>query len=244
MKKHILTSLLFASILLQVQAQPQFILAGKVEYEKKVNMHKKFGNGTWGDEMRSKMPQFRTTYFDLVFNEKESVYKAGREVDDKYKNMWGESNSDDIIYNNYDSTKTIAQNQIFEKTYLLQDSLLQIEWKITNDTRKIAGFECRKAVGRLMDTVYVVAFYTEEIVVPAGPGIYSGLPGLILGMALPRLNTTWFATKLELKTPGPKDLAIPTKGKKTNRKDMYKTILTASKDWGTEANKYFLETVL
>ncbi len=243
-KTILILTLLFFAFVKNTNAQPQFILTGKVEYEKKVNMHKKMGNGTWADEMKSKLPQFRTTYFDLIFNEKESVYKAGREVEDKYRSMWGESLLDDIVYNNYDSTKTITQKQVFEKTYLLQDSLINFEWKITNETRTIAGFECRKAVGRFMDTIYAIAFYTDEIIVPAGPEVYTGLPGLILGVALPRLNTTWFATKLELKEPESKDFAIPAKGKKTNRKDMFKTIISATKDWGDEANKQFLEAVL
>lgn len=243
-KRSYLTICLTIALMYFLQAQPQFILTGKVEYEKKVNMHKKMGNSSWADEMKGKYPQFRTTYFDLLFNDKESLYKAGREVEDKYRAMWGESLLDDIIYNNYDSIKTITQKQVFEKTYLLQDSLMNIEWKITNETRTIAGFNCRKAVGRFMDTIYAVAFYTDEIIVPAGPEVYTGLPGLILGVALPRLNTTWFATKLELKESGSKDFAIPAKGKKINRKEMFKTIISATKDWGEEASKQFLEAVL
>ncbi len=163
MKKLTITCVFFTCLMLQLSAQPQFILTGKVEYEKKVNMHKKMGNGNWADEMKSKLPQFRTSYFDMFFNQNESVYKAGREVEDKYKAMWGECLMDDIVYNNYDSLKTTTQKQVFEKTYLLQDSLVNIEWKISNETRKIAGFECRKAVGRLMDTIYVVAFIQMKL---------------------------------------------------------------------------------
>jgi GLPGLI family protein len=224
-------------------AQHKFILSGKVEYEKKVNMYKKMGTGFFADEMKSKLPQFRTSYFDLYFNQQASIYKPGQEVEDKYKNFWGTA-SDEIIYNNFDSLKTNTYKQVFEQTYLLQDSLIQLEWKITNETRTIAGYECKKAVGRFMDTIYVIAFYSEEILVPAGPEWCTGLPGLILGLALPRLNTTWFATKLELMQPTTKDFAIPTKGKKTNRKEMYKTILNATKDWGADAYKEFLEIVL
>ncbi|MEO7313312.1 MAG: GLPGLI family protein [Chitinophagaceae bacterium] len=234
----------FCLTLLITNAQPKFILQGKVEYEKKQNMHKKMGDGAWAEEMKSKLPQFRVTYFDLVFNEKESVYKAGREVEDKFKNMWGDFNGDNITYNNYDSGKTTTQKQVFEKLYLVKDSLVNIEWRITNESRTIAGFDCRKAVGRLFDSIYVVAFYTDEIVVPAGPESFSGLPGLILGLALPRLNTTWFATKLELKSISAQDLAIPSKGKKTTRKDMFATVKTATKDWGTDGAKYMLEAVL
>ena len=47
--------------------------------------------------------------------------------------------------------------------------LEKIEWKITNDERVIAGLDCRKAVGRIMDSVYVIAFYSEQILVSGGP---------------------------------------------------------------------------
>jgi GLPGLI family protein len=51
----------------------------------------------------------------------------------------------------------------------VEDSLLKIKWKITADTRNIAGFECRKAVGILFDTVAVFAFYTDELMISGGP---------------------------------------------------------------------------
>ena len=31
-----------------------------------------------------------------------------------------------------------------------------------------------------------------------GPELFTGLPGMILGLAIPRYYTTWFATKVEL----------------------------------------------
>ena len=129
--------------------------------------------------------------------------------------------------------------------YRLDDSLLNIEWRITNDTRTIAGFECRKAVGRFFDTLYVVAFYTEEIIAPAGPGNYNGLPGMILGVALPRFSTTIFATKLELSTPKSAELAPLNKGKKVTRVEMFaqiKEVFTrySSNEW----QKYFWQAVL
>ena len=113
------------------QSQPQFILQGKVEYEKKVNMHALMGEGFWASEMKNKLPQFRTTYFDLVFDSSRSVYKSGREVEDKYKNFWGNASTDNITYNDYATGHTAQQKEVFEKSYLLQDSLLNIEWRIT-----------------------------------------------------------------------------------------------------------------
>ena len=232
---------------LVANAQPTFIYKGKIEFEKKVNMHKTLGdNNSWAEQMKSRLPQYSTSYYDLVFDEHQSTFKLGREAgDDPWKKMWGGGNEEeDLLYNNYDSGQTITSKQVFEKLYLIKDSLFRIEWRITNDTRDIAGFECRKAVGRFFDSIYVVAFYTEEIITPGGPANYVGLPGMILGVALPRFFTTMFATKLELETPTAKQLTPPSKGKKATRTEMFTQVKEATKDWGDEGPKIFWRTVL
>ena len=234
-------------LLLMVAAansQTQFILQGKVEFEKKVNMHALMGEGFWASEMKGKLPQFRSTFYDLVFDSSRSVYKSGREVEDKYKNYWGNATTDNITFNDYAKGQTSQQKEVFEKTYLLQDSLLNIEWRITSETRTIAGFECRKAVGKFMDSLYVVAFYTEQILAPGGPESFSGLPGLILGIGFPRIHTTWFATKLELKQVQPAELAAPSKGKKATRKEILNTVRSAVKDWGEESQSTWIQAVI
>jgi GLPGLI family protein len=229
-----------------VTAQPTFIYKGKIEFEKKVNMHKTIGDNSWAEQMKSRLPQYSTTYYDLVFDEHQSAFKLGKEApDDPWKKMFGGTNEDEyLIYNNYDSGQTITSKQVFEKLYLVKDSLVPIEWRITNDTRKIAGFECRKAVGRFFDTLYVVAFYTDEIITPAGPANYVGLPGMILGVALPRFHTTMFATKLELETPTVKQLTPPTKGKKASRTELFTQVKEATSRWGDEWQKYFWQAML
>ncbi len=48
-----------------------------------------------------------------------------------------------------------------------------------------------------MDSIYVVAFYTDEILTTGGPESFTGLPGMILGIAIPHEHVSWFATKVE-----------------------------------------------
>ena len=50
----------------------------------------------------------------------------------------------------------------------------------------------------MFDSVYVFAFYTDEITIPGGPCSINGLPGTILGVTIPRLYTSWIATKVML----------------------------------------------
>jgi GLPGLI family protein len=89
-----------------------------------------------------------------------------------------------------------------------------------------------------MDSVYVFAFYTDEILTSGGPEGFSGLPGMILGIAIPRLNATWFATKLELTAvPSPLSTSTPVKGKKTTRSELNSILKINLKDWGEWADK-------
>lgn len=84
---------------------------------------------------------------------------------------------------------------------LTQDSLLDIKWKITNEYRDIAGYSCRRANGVLLDSIFVVAFYTDEIPLSSGPAAFQGLPGMILGVAIPDQHYNIYATKVELSHP-------------------------------------------
>jgi GLPGLI family protein len=241
----ILLGLIFSTLL---QAQAVFISKGKIEYEKKVNMHKWLEDNSWMREMKDRMPVYRTTYFDLLFDSTSSVFKAGKEVpDDKWKNFWGQSGTEEnITHMNYNEGIYTALKQVFEKKFIIQDSLLPIEWRITDEVRTIAGFDCRKAVGRMYDSLYVIAFYTDQIPLQAGPEQYNGLPGTILGLAFPRYYTTWFATKVELVTPKPTELKAPaSKGSAINRQELMSQVKKVY-EWGTEEEKqkYFWNMVL
>lgn len=55
-------------------------------------------------------------------------------------------------------------------------------------------------------------------------------------MAVPRLYTNWFATKLELSEPTKAHLNLPfQKGKKLNRTQLIAELNKGLKDWGNEA---------
>ena len=47
-----------------------------------------------------------------------------------------------------------------------------------------------------MDSIYVVAFYTNEIHFSGGPESFNGLPGMILEVFLPHDNVSWTAQKV------------------------------------------------
>jgi hypothetical protein len=58
---------------------------------------------------------------------------------------------------------------------------------------------------------------------------------MILGVALPHENITWFATKVTQMTVDNKAMLPPKKGKPVNNAGLRKTLDAAMKDWGTYA---------
>ncbi len=155
--------------------------------------------------------------------------------------MWYRPVGDkNVVYTDYKKGVTISQKPVFEETFLVEDSLLKIKWKITSDVRTIAGYDCRKAVGILYDTIAIFAFYTEELLVNGGPEGIQGLPGMILGMGIPRLHATWFATKVEVLDINMSKVTPATKGKKVSRTAMITQLATIAKDWGTYGSKLII----
>lgn len=240
MKKLFLITLLGAC--LSAGAQTQFVTTGRVEYEKKINQHKladaEESTDAWMQTMLKAFPKSLTDIYELRFNASRSAYKLMKENPDNKYMMWGTKPTEtDVILQDMQTNTTSTQREVFENTYVIKDSVRNLEWRITDETRTIAGFECRKAVTKICDSVYVVAFYTDQIPVSSGPETFGGLPGLILGLAVPRLYTTWFATKLELVEPTTAQLNPNQKGKKVNWEQLYAELKKGLKDWGKEADK-------
>jgi GLPGLI family protein len=228
-----------------IWAQQQFITQGKIEYERKTNQHAFLDeNSAWDDLRKKALPKFVTYYYDLTFKDNRTLFNTGREPEIKQTKDWGIFDSENTVLTSLDSNKALTHRNFHGENFLVTDSLRHIEWRITPEIRKIAGFDCRKAVGKVMDSLVVIAFYTDEIITGGGPESFNGLPGMILGLAIPRLHTTWYATKLQLVEVADKDLAAPKKGKKMSGKEYRSTIKDLIKNWGDYAAKIQYEFFL
>ncbi len=226
-----------------IQAQV-FIEKGMIEYQVVTNNHKAMGEGSWADMFKDKIAKLSTSYYQLTFDSEKSIYLFNRK-DEKTKSPWGNDGSEDNTwYNDYSNEKFVQQKSVFGETYILTDSLKKINWKITNESRMIAGFNCRKAVGILFDSVYVFAFYTDEIKVSGGPMSLHGLPGMILGITIPRMFSSWVASKLEINGVNYNKIIAPTKGKKKRATELQETVVKATKDWGSWGQQAVLNIFL
>lgn len=218
-----------------VSASAQFTLQGHIEYERKTNLHKLWEGNDWLESFKDQVKPFVISYFNLAFTEKASRYSPGREGEAP-KLTWGlPPGADNEIVQDFGSNTVTAAKNIYEEHFLIRDTVAHLQWRIGSEVRTIAGYTCRKAVARICDSVYVVAFFTNEIPISGGPEQMGGLPGMILELAVPRLYTTWVATKVEVNAVKAEELKAPAKGKMYSHAALEKQLLSSMKDWG---NKY------
>jgi GLPGLI family protein len=242
MKKNILLFAVYLCFGFVSKAQQIFLEKVSIDYVKTVAVWPlmKEMDPQWFEQGKDRMPKETVSYFNFTSDGSKSVYKRTKEPDIP-RNMWFQPFADNnVVYNDYTTGTTISQKPIYEETFLVKDSLLKVKWKITADTRMIAGFECRKAVGILYDTVSVFAFYTDEITISGGPEGINGLPGMILGVGIPRLHTTWFATQVKAPEINSKTLTPSSKGKVVTRKSMLESLDRIMKQWEEWGRKMVL----
>jgi GLPGLI family protein len=195
MKNKIFYLALFLLIGAYSQAQ-QFIDKAVIEYEVKSNIKKSMGNGMWAEMFKDKLPEFKVGYYNFIFADNKSVYKFDHWSDTKLPKYITEGDENVVYYYDYNNDKFNAQKNVWGSNLNIADTINKLHWKIDNEYRVIAGFNCRKAQAILFDSVYVFAFYTDEITIPGGPVSIHGLPGMIMGVTIPRLYTSWIATKV------------------------------------------------
>ncbi|HVX25926.1 MAG TPA: GLPGLI family protein [Parafilimonas sp.] len=227
-----------------------FLSQGRIEFEKKISLWaimdeqaENSDDASWAALEKKIVPQFKTTYFDLEFDDGKTLYKPGRENPENNK-LWQSPAEDNVVFTNLKDSLSVAQKHVYEQTFLVNDSTRKIKWKITDETRNIAGFDCRRANAIIMDSIYVVAFYTDEITTTGGPESFNGLPGMILGVALPHEHITWFATKVYTDKINDAELTPPAKGKKTTSKELLGTLQDFMKDWGNWSKPYQRQIML
>lgn len=243
----ILIFFLFGYSLSQAQ-NVRFTTDGIIEFEKKTNMYaviKKSINKENSSFMQSAFdvykktqPQFKVLKSTLAFSKDKTLFTPIKEENSNSKGFFGDdpiSTQNNTIFTDLGASSFIAQKKVYEETYLVKYSTRKINWKVTEETREIAGYECRRANAIVLDSIYVVAFYTDKIPVSGGPESFSGLPGMILGVALPHENVSWFATSIKDRPVTETELKAPVKGKQMNNKGLMETIQSALKSWGSYA---------
>ncbi len=224
--------LLPISILAQLAQDDKVLTQGKITYQRKVYIRKNLedmdmNQQDWYDRFKDRIPVSIQTNFDLYFNPTSSYFSESAEQDGSGDNLlqWFQNyNQKNQVYADLESRRLVIHKTSMGKDFLIEDSIPPLQWKITDDFMTIAGFACRKATSIVMDSLYIIAFYTDAIYPSTGPEHFYGLPGTVLGVAIPRMHTSYMATEVESRTVTEQDIQIPKKGKKTNLIEMEKNL--------------------
>jgi GLPGLI family protein len=244
----ILTIMLLAGNLLFAQ-NAHFTTSGTVEFNKTVNMYAQIEkevtkeNEEWTqpavDAFKKNHPQFVTVKSTLNFSNGKELFipvKSDNPTGGFFDApMAGQNNT---VYTDFADGQSTVQKQVFEQTYLVKDTIRKIKWKITGETRDVAGYPCRRANGIMMDSIYVVAFYTDKIHISGGPESFNGLPGMILEVALPHENVIWTASKVTDMGTVDNAITVPKKGKPVNNAGLKATLQSVMKNWGDQSQLY------
>ncbi len=225
MKKILIAGCAFLSVTL-VQAQQK---EGKVTYERTSQMQIRIADMPHGGEQD--IPRTRTDKFELIFGNNQSLWKSAEEDNDNGTTdvRGGEgggmqirmivAGTDDVLYNNFETHKRVEKREVMDKTFIIDDSIRSLKWKMTGETKTILNMPCMKATAtnistrtmmnmdngkverkEIQDTANITAWFTSSIPVSAGPAEYQGqLPGLILEMDVNNGRQTFKATGISEK---------------------------------------------
>lgn len=190
---------------------------------------------------------FEKTY-TLRFNKTASVYEEEKKLADPADvgmtvmiNIDGSGKQ----YKNLKDKVVLTESDIFDKEFLVKDSLSKLDWKLENETKKIGIYTCRKATAKVVnmnkvfnpeDTAdkainildkaekekFITAWYAPEIPVSQGPGSYWGLPGLILEVH--DGSVSLLCSKVVLNPKQKIDISAPKKGKKISKAEFDKIV--------------------
>ncbi len=182
----------------------------KIIFERKTNLFKKYKGERTKDWIKEEN-KIKIDVFELIISDSLSVFKP-QESDIREQMDW--LTQKNTTYHNLNSkTRFLIKNMWGEELYL-KDSIIKRTWKITDGTRKIAGYNCRKAIWQANDTTKIYAWFSYDLTPSVGPESYTGLPGTILGLATEDGGVIYFAKKIELQPLiAASDLQTPKKKK-------------------------------
>ena len=208
------------------------ITSAKITFERKTNLYKSM---KWGDVKSwiKEADKIKLDYFELTFNDTCSVFKP---QESELKENMGWATSKSTVYQNFNSGVKYTVKDMWGEQLHIRDSLRVRKWQITESTRKIAGYQCRKAIWRANDSTRIYAWFSYDLSTSTGPESFFGLPGVILGLATEDGGVVYFAKKIEF-IPATATQLVPPKKKKVYTLVELKTDM--EKQYGKE--KWFKE---
>lgn len=191
-------------------------------------------------ELKSQLPKSRTIQFELLFTPEHSLWQALPNAASDDQNTFASGGivirmmdgSNEQTYVDLSNGTRLDQREMFEKNFVVADTVTKVQWKLGTETKPVLNFTARKATATtvlnrprmtmengqmkremISDTVPVVAWYTTEAPVPTGPDFQGQLPGLILELDINNGQNVTKAIEFSPKVSSVK-IKAPNDGKK------------------------------
>ena len=204
MKKIFVCGISAVLLSLQAWAQTDYISSGKIIFERRTNLEKRF-NDQRMKRFVTEANKIRIESFQLAFNDTSS-YFAVLPSNEPEEMAW--LTTKNAYYQNLNESSQLMMLAVFGQNVYVQDSLPQRIWKITEGKRIICGYECREAIYQKNDSTRLYAWYSPLLTPSVGPEGFCGLPGTILGLATEDGGIVYFAKKIDLSKPKQEELLL------------------------------------
>lgn len=209
---------------------------GVIQFEEKINVHRSLPPEA--ADMKAMIPEFRSSPTELLFNATESLYRNVEEEEDEEAGdgqgmVIKMQRPESIFYRDFSSQRKVDSREFMGKVYLIEDSLVGRNWKITGESKKILGYNCTSAT--TTDTTRkqnITAWFTDALPLASGPATFGLLPGMILEIDVNNGEIVMAAKKVEFKKLKKNDLVAPKKGEKTTDAEFKKMMDERLKDMG------------
>jgi GLPGLI family protein len=229
--------LLVLGLFLQAMAFAQ-TKEGVITYESKMNMHRRLPKEQ--QDLKSMIPEFRTSQNQLFFNATSSLYKNLEEPEAEEDDDAGNggmvmkfNRPQNEFYFDFAAKRKVEMRDFMTKKFLIEDSIKAIPWKLSPETKTIQGYVCQKATYVNEERKQtIVAWYTEKIPVMSGPETLNSLLGMILEIDINEGETIITAQKIEARPLQKNELKAPTEGKKITSAEFKKIVDEQMKQMG------------
>lgn len=201
-------TILLCITLFHISVSVAQITAGKILYERKTNLYKKYKDDNVKNWIKEE-DKNKIDYFELYFNDSASLF---RPQTSELKETMSWTTNKNVVYQDFRNDYRLTVRKIWGEELFIEDTLYNRKWKITDSKRMINGYNCRKAIWQANDTTRIYAWYCDGIIPSVGPESFFGLPGAIMGVATEDGGVIYFAKSIEVTKP---DIALmtPKKGK-------------------------------
>ena len=192
-------------------------------------------------EIAKQIPRSRTDHFELLFTSQQSLWQfLPTSANDGGEQTFGgggvvvriASGMNEVSFINLENGTRLDQREIMERSYLVSDTVAKLQWKLSDESKTILKYTCRKATSTriatrmqmamengemkrtpIQETQTVVAWFTTDIPVAIGPEYSAQLPGAILELDIANGQSVYKAIEIDKKVNTSK-IKAPKEGKK------------------------------